>query len=161
VSILQQIIAWFRSLLGIKPAEPRDAVVIDQAAYYDSLERRQKEWRESERIIAKERELVARSVWSWACGNVSDRCKRPLPPGLPRNSDLREWMNGLNVKEIFAISQSDSFAVWNHIYSDNLIEGVREVQPLPEAILRFPPRAPVVDERFSASGGGGGPRRRR
>lgn len=155
---ISKIIVWIRGVFGIEAAE-RDAVIVDQAAYYDSLERRQRDWRESARVLKKSREQTAHAVWSWASGTVNDRSKRPLPPKLPRTGDIRAWLDGLNVKEIFAIAQTDSFAVWNHIYSDNLIEGVHEVQPLPPAILRFPPRKPVVDEFFA--GGGGGPRRRR
>jgi hypothetical protein len=78
---------------------------------------------------------------------------------LPRTGVVREWLDGLHVQEIFALSKSDGWSIQHHIYADALIAGVRRVQKLPPAELRFPARR-ISDEDVGRAGGGGGPRRR-
>jgi hypothetical protein len=136
------IIDIVRRLLHVPVPAPPDAVVIDQSVY---LEERQ-------------RVRVAYMVWEWARDVVRKRTKVPLPPKLPRNDVVRDWMNGLWVQEVFALSNADGFSIMHHIYSDIRLEGVRRVQMLPESTLRFP--APKPEPDFSRPGAGGGPRRK-
>jgi hypothetical protein len=155
---MESLIATLRRLLRIPVPAPHDAVVIDQAAYFDSLKLRQQRWREDEEEAERQRLRVALMVWEWARDVIRKRTKLPLPPKMPRNDVVRDWMNGLVVQEIFAMAQSNGFAIMHHIYGVDRIDGVRRVQPLPEATLKFP--APkIAPEDGGAAGGGGGPRR--
>lgn len=152
------IIDIVRRLLHVPVPAPPDAVVIDQSVYFDSLEERQQRWRDDEEEEERQRVRVAYMVWEWARDVVRKRTKVPLPPKLPRNDVVRDWMNGLWVQEVFALSNADGFSIMHHIYSDIRLEGVRRVQMLPESTLRFP--APKPEPDFSRPGAGGGPRRK-
>lgn len=149
------IIDIIRRLLRV-PVPP-DAVVIDQVSYFDSLARRQQRWREDEEEAERQRQRIAYMIWEWARDVVRKRTKLLLPPKLPRG-EVRIWLDGLYVQEIFALSQADGFAIMHHIYSDIRIDGVRRVQKLPPAELRFP--APKSEQDDGSRGAGGGPRRR-
>jgi hypothetical protein len=140
-----------------QPAPP-ETVIVDQGAYFDSLKLRQQRWQEDEEEEERQRQRVAYMVWEWARDVVRKRTKLPLPPKLPRNDVVRDWMNGLFVQEIFALSKSDGFAIMHHIYSDIRIENVRPVQKLPESALRFP--APQPEPDCSRPGASGGPGRK-
>ena len=83
-----------------------------------------------------------------------------MPPKLPRAGVLRQWLNGLCVQELFALANSNGWAIKHHIYVGALIEGVRRVQPLAEAELRFPEPKISTEGMFRGSSSGGGPRRR-
>jgi hypothetical protein len=146
--------------LFVRPQpEPVEKTVIDQGAYYDSLARRQRRWREDEEEAERQRQRIASMVWEWARDTVSKRSKLPLPAKLPRVGVVREWLDGLAVQEIFALAKSDGWSIQHHIYAGALIAGVRRVQKLPPAEIRFP--APKIsDEDVGRSVGGGGPRRR-
>jgi hypothetical protein len=98
-------------------------------------------------------------VWEWARDTIRNRCKRPLPSKLPRADVIRDWLDGLTVQEIFALSKSDGWSIQHHIYADALIAGVRKVQKLPPADIRFAARK-IADEDVGRAGGGGGPRKR-
>lgn len=153
--ILESILRIFRPA----PAAP-DAVVIDQGAYYDALKRKQQRWQEDEEEEERHRERVAFLVWEWARDVVRSRSKQPMPPKMPRDVLLRAWLNGLCVQELFVLANSDGWAIKHHIYVGALIEGVRRVQPLPEAELRFPAPVIATEEMFRDRASGGGPRRR-
>jgi hypothetical protein len=155
VSVIMEIL---RRLLRFPVTAPPDAVVIDQGVYFDSLELRQQRWREDEEEEERQRLRVAMMVWEWARDVVRYRCKRPLPPKLPRAGVVRVWLDGLLVQEIFALSQADGFAILHHIYGSDRITNVRVVQALPVSRLRFPALKPEPD--FSRPGSGGGPRRK-
>jgi hypothetical protein len=145
-----------------RPAPPAasEVVVIDQGAYYDVLARRQQRWREDEEDTEREQERIAYLVWEWARDVVRDRGKRPLPAKLPRTGVVRDWLNGLYVQELFALANSDGWSIRHHIYAGALIEGVRRVQPLAEAELRFPEPKISTEDVFRGSSSGDGPRRR-
>jgi hypothetical protein len=151
------IIDILRRLLRILVPAPPDALVIDQGVYFDVLQRRQQRWREDEEEEERQRQRIAYMVWDWARDVVRYRCKRPLPAKLPRAGVIREWLDGLHVQEIFALAQADGFLIMHHIYSDIRIDGVRRVQPLPAAELRFP--APKIEQDDGRRGAGGGPRK--
>ena len=153
------IIAILRRLLRVPVPAPPDAVVIDQGAYFDSLKLRQQRWREDEKEAELQRMRVALMVWEWARDVVRYRCKRPLPPKLPRAGVVRDWLDGLWVQEIFALSQSNGGEILDHIYGDERIINVRRVQPLPPAELRFP--ASKAEQDDGSRGGGAGPRKPR
>jgi hypothetical protein len=153
--IIETIKRFFR------PAPQRvapDTAVVDQGAYFDSLRRRQQRWQEDEEEEERQRQRIAYMVWEWSRDVVRKRTKLPLPARLPRNDVVRDWLNGLYVQEIFALSRADGFLIVHHIYSDIRIEGVRRVQKLPESTLRF--LAPKAEPDFSRPGSGGGPRRK-
>jgi hypothetical protein len=149
------MITSLRSLLGFRPPPPDDKVVIDQSFYYDSLERSQ----ERQRLLEKDRERVACIVLTWATHTVVDRIKKPMPSKLPRAGVVRQWLDGLNVQEIFVLSNVGHYEIWQHIYGADRIPGVRKVQPLPPAVLNFPPPKKVDDQ--GRPGAGGGPRKPR
>jgi hypothetical protein len=154
--IIEAIKRLFRT--APQPAAP-DTIVVDQAAYYDSLDRRQQRWREDEEEAERQRLRIAFVVWEWARDVVRYRCKRPLPPVLPRTGVVREWLDGLYVQEIFALSNADGYAIMHHVYGDDAITNVRRVQKLPASELRFP--EPKAEQDTGRPGAGGGPRRSR
>jgi hypothetical protein len=146
-----QMIAAIRSLLGFRtPAPPDDVVVVDQDPYYASLARS----RERQRLIEKDRERIAAICLTWATHTVAERIKKPMPSKLPRSGVVSQWLDGLNVTEIFVLSQVSHYEIRQHIYGDERIHGVRKVQPLPPAVLKFPPPKPPQDDGARASGGG-------
>jgi hypothetical protein len=153
------IIEILRRLLRVPVPAPPDAVVyIDQGVYFDSLALRQKRWREDEEEEERQRLRVAYMIWEWARDVVRKRTKLPLPAKLPRNDVVRDWLDGLWVQEIFALSQADGGEILEHIYGSERITNVRIVQKLPVSTLRFP--APKAEPDFSRPGSGGGPRRK-
>jgi hypothetical protein len=157
---MKRLIETIRQLLHIRVpvSDPNDALVIDQGIYFDVLQRRQQRWREDEEEEGRQRQRIAYMVWDWARDVVRYRCKRPLPAKLPRAGVVREWLDGLHVQEIFALAQADGFSIMHHIYSDIRIDGVRRVQPLPVAELRFPvPK--IAQDDVGRAGAGGGPRK--
>jgi hypothetical protein len=138
---------------------PVEKTIIDQRSYYDALERKSRRWREDEEEAERQRQRIAGMVWEWARDTIRYRSKRPLPAKLPRAGDVREWLDGLHVQEIFALSKADGFSIQHHIDAGALIAGVRRLQKLPPAEIRFPARK-IADEDVGRAGGGGGPRRR-
>ena len=138
---------------------PVEKTIIDQRSYYDALDRKSRRWREDEEEAERQRQRIASMVWEWARDVVRKRSKLPLPAKIPRADVIRDWLDGLAVQEIFALSKADGWQVKHHIYGNALIDGVRRVQKLPLAEIRFP--APKIsDEDVGRAGGGGGPRRR-
>ena len=158
---MESFIDLMRRLLRIRVpvSAPNDAVVIDQGVYFDTLANRQRRWREDEEEAERQHQRVACMVWDWARDVVRYRYKRQMPAKLPRAGVVREWLDGLFVQEIFALAQADGFLIMHHIYSDIQIDGVRRVQPLPAAELRFP--APKIEQDDGRRGAGGGPRKPR
>jgi hypothetical protein len=145
-----------RLFLG-SPVPSRDAVVIDQSAYFDSLKVRQQRWREDEEAEAKGRLRTALMIAEWARDTIRKRMKISLPTKLPRDAVLRAWLEGLWLQEIFLLSKSpDGYAIRDHVYGDERIAGVRVVQMLPKSVLRFP-MSKIDDD--SRPGSGGGPRK--
>ena len=72
--------AIFNRVFGAK-APVQEATVIDQQAYFDLLERRQKRWLDDIREREADRNRIAVIVWTWArdCVNFDDhsgRCRR-------------------------------------------------------------------------------------
>lgn len=139
-------------LFGRSAASP-DRSVIDMTPYRDSV----KKLREDELAVAKSRERVAGVVRAWAGECISCRCKAPLPTRLPRDCSevIRSWLDGLGLQEIYELSKVDRFYVLHHIYGDERIVGVRDVQPLPPIVLVFPPPVIVADPQADRSAGGG------
>jgi hypothetical protein len=147
-----------RLFLG-SPAPSRDAVVIDQASYFDSLKVRQQRWREDDEAEARGRLRAALMIAEWARDTNRKRMKIPLPTKLPRDAVLRAWLEGLWLQEIFLLSKSpDGYAIRDHIYGDERIGGVRVVQVLPESVLRFP-MSKIADDDTGRAGSGGGPKK--
>jgi hypothetical protein len=135
-----------------------DRGVIDVQPYADSLKR----LREDQLAVAKSQDRVAGLVRAWARECINGRYKAPLPTRMPRDHGeiIRSWLNGLGLQEIYELSKCDRFFVLHHIYGDEQIIGVRDVQHLPPLTLVFPPLVLVVDPQ-SAVGAGGGPKVRR
>lgn len=135
-----------------------DRGVIDVRPYADSLKR----LREDELALAKSQDRVAGLVRAWARECVNGRYKAPMPTKLPRDRGeiIRSWLNGLGLQEIYELSKCDRFFVLHHIYGEERIIGVRDVQYLPPLTLVFPPPVIAVDPQ-SAIGAGGGPKVRR
>src|ERR1700738_5118571 len=100
------MITSIRRLLGFRPQPPDDRVFIDQRSYYDGLERR----REQVRLLGKGRERGWTIVLARPCHTVTDRIKHPMPSRLPRGV-IREWLDGLNVTEIFVLSTAGIYAI--------------------------------------------------
>lgn len=153
------IIESIKRLFSTPQPAPVEKVTVDQGAYYDALERKSRRWREDEEEAERQRQRIASMVWEWARDTVRYRCKRPLPAKLPRAGVVREWLDGLHVQEIFALANADGWSIQHHIYAAALIEGVRRVQKLPPAELRFPALA-IPNDDAGRGGGGGGPKRR-
>ena len=55
------------------------------------------------------------------------------------------------------LASASAFDVRYHIFGEELIAGVRKVQPLPESVLIWP-RPKLVADPDSERGAGGGPR---
>lgn len=152
--MIEAILRLFRTPA---PAAESETIVIDQGAYFDALRRRQRDWEESERIADREQERIAYVVWDWTRDVIRYRNKIPLPVKLPRTGVVRVWLDGLHVQEIFALSKSDGWSIRQHLYGNARIAGVRRVQKLPPAALRFP--APRIADDIVGRAAGGGPRR--
>lgn len=139
--------AIFNRVFGAK-APVQEATVIDQQAYYDLLERRQKRWLDDVREREADRDRIAVIVWAWArdCVNFDDQ--RTLPtervPG-----EIKSWLFGLVAREVMALAGSNDCRVRGHLFDNDPIAGVRKVQRLPrEAGLQFPkPQMPALARR--------------
>jgi hypothetical protein len=132
-----------------------DRVVIDQASHYDAMEARCRRSRDTERAIEKERECIAQTVGSWARDTVYNRQRAAIPRSVRR--DVAAWLPGLGAQEVMNLASASAFDVRHHIFGEELIAGVRSVQPLREAVLIFPKPRLVADPQ-SERGAGGGPR---
>ena len=110
-------------------------------------------------VIENDRMLVARSIAAWARDTIDKRCRQPLPFMMPRSIPIMVWLPGLSNAELSNLKSADTFEIVDHVFRGRLIPGVRAVQPLEEAILKFPPRIAPPEERERYAGGGGGPRK--
>ena len=141
----------YRLLRGKKlPDEPS----LDTHHDWDEIVNRHEQFQVE---LMKAQQKTAVAVWQWAVGTVSDRERRPLPAHLPHSIPLRKWMLGLDVKELFALAQSDAWSVWHHIYSPSAhtIHGVPAVSDLEPCSLKWPrPPSPSKDAFHKGSSGG-------
>jgi hypothetical protein len=147
IVFLQRLFSRFRTA--------DDRVVIDQASHYDAMEARFLRIRDTERAIEKERERISQTVGSWARDTVYNRQRAAIPRSVRR--DVAAWLPGLGAQEVMNLASASAFDVIHHIFGEELIAGVRTVQPLPEAVLIFPKPRLVADPQ-SERGAGGGPR---
>jgi hypothetical protein len=146
IAFLQRLLSRFRTV--------DDRVVIDQASHYDAMEARCRRIRDTQRAIEKERERIALAVGCWARDTVYNRQRAAIPRSVRR--DVAVWLPGLGAQEVMKLASASAFDVRHHIFGEDLIAGLRRVQPLPECHLVFPkPR--LVDPQ-SERGAGGGPR---
>ncbi|MET4347049.1 hypothetical protein ABIC08_007734 [Bradyrhizobium sp. RT9b] len=122
--------------------------VIDQQAYYDLLERRQKRWIDDMREREADRDRIAVIVWTWARDCVNFDAQRPLPTeSVP--GEIKSWLFGLLEREVMALASSNDYRIRSHLFDNDQIAGVGKVQRLPrQAGLRFPkPQAPAMARR--------------
>ncbi|MCW2079659.1 UNVERIFIED_ORG: hypothetical protein M2193_001834 [Bradyrhizobium japonicum] len=141
------MLAIFNRWFGPKPVKPT-TTIIDQQAYFDLLERRQKKWQDDLREREADRARIAAVVWTWARDCVTFDEQRPLPTeAIP--SEIKSWALGLVAREVMALAGSNDCRIYAHIFEKDPIAGVRKVQRLPrQAALQFPkPKAPAVMRR--------------
>ena len=148
------MIAFLKRMLARRRAAD-DRVVIDQASYYDGLEARRRRTIELDRAIEKERDRIALTVGSWARDTVYNRQRAAVPRSVRR--DVAAWLPGLGAQEVMNLASASAFDVRHHIFGEELIAGVRKVQPLPESVLIWP-RPKLVADPDNERGAGGGPR---
>jgi hypothetical protein len=145
IVFLQRLFSRFRTA--------DDRVVVEQASHYDAMEARCRRIRDTERAIEKERERIAQIVGSWARDTVYNRQRAAIPRGVLR--DVAAWLPGLGAREVMNLASASAFDVKHHIFGQELIAGVRRVQPLPERHLVFPKPRLVADPNGARSAGGG------
>jgi hypothetical protein len=148
------LISFLKNLLSRRRI-PDDRVVIEQAPFYDGLEARRRRTIELDRAIEKKRERIALTVGSWARDTVYNRQRAAIPRSVRR--DVAAWLPGLGAQEVMNLASASAFDVRHHIFGEELIAGVRKVQPLPESVLIWP-RPKLVADRDNERGAGGGPR---
>jgi hypothetical protein len=151
------LIAFLKRRLARRRAAD-DRVVIDQASYYDGLEARRRRTIEIDRAIEKERDRIALTVGSGARDTVYNRQRAAVPRSVRR--DVAAWLPGLGAQEVMNLASASAFGVRHHIFGEELIAGVRKVQPLPESVLIWPRPKLVADSerarrrrRTAAEGG--------
>jgi hypothetical protein len=140
IVFLQRLLSRFRTA--------DDRVVIDQASHYDAMEARCRRIRDTQRAIEKERERIALAVGSWARDTVYNRQRAAIPRSVRR--DVAVWLPGLGAQEVMKLASASAFDVRHHIFGEDLIAGLRRVQPLPECHLVFPKPRLVAVPRANA-----------
>jgi hypothetical protein len=121
-----ELISLLKNLLSRRRI-PDDRVAIEQASYYDGLEARWRRTIELDRAIEKERERIALTVGSWARDTVYNRQRAAVPRSVRR--DVAAWLPGLGAQEVMNLASASAFDVRHHIFGEELIAGVRQVQP--------------------------------
>lgn len=129
----------FNRIFGSK-APVQETTVIDQQAYFDLLERRQKRWADDLRQREADRARIAAIVWTWALDCVNFDEQRPLATeAIP--SEIKSWVFGLVAREVMALAGSNDCRIYSHVFENDPIAGVPKVQRLPrQAGLHFPKR---------------------
>lgn len=137
----------FSRLFGAKTLTP-EATAIDQDAYLDQPDRRQKRLIEDAREREADRDRIAVIVWTWARDCVNFGEQRPLPTAAVPSA-IKSWIFGLVAQEVMVLASANDRLIGRHMYDNAPIAGVRAAQRLPrQPELRFPkPPAPVAIRR--------------
>jgi hypothetical protein len=72
---------------------------------------------------------VAEAMMSWAAESILADERQPVPQAWPRS--IKNWAQGLDREELFAIIDGPKHAVTGHISEVFAMPRVRKVQPLP------------------------------
>jgi hypothetical protein len=132
------ILTRLLDVLGFAPL-PEPPVIAPQSDWYDASRRRIADMHASDAAVAKEHYRVAQLVGAWATQTVLHRHRATFPRVVGRDgSAIALWLPGLNTAEIMKIAAAPTTDIDAHLFTENLILGVRKVQPLPEAILFWP-----------------------
>lgn len=129
----------FNRIFGSKAAV-QEATIIDQQAYFDLLERRQKRRADDLREREADRDRIAVVVWTWARDCMHFDEQRPLATAAVP-SEVKSWVFGLVAREVMVLAGSNDCRIRSHMFDNDPIAGVRKVQRLPrQAGLHFPKR---------------------
>jgi hypothetical protein len=76
-------------------------------------------------------------AWSWVNGSLLDRNTRSFPSTLSKK--MREWLVGLGYGQLVMLKNAGAKGIFEHVDNRNMIGGVPPMQPLPPAVVRYPP----------------------
>ena len=133
------IIRKFMDIVGLRPLPEGPAGLASQSAWYEASRRSLAATKTLNAAIAKDHHRIAQLVSTWATKSVSQRCRETFLRVVGRDgSAIAAWLPGLNTAEIMKIAAAPTVDIDAHLFTENLILGVRPVQPLPEAQLFWP-----------------------